>query len=310
MHKSLDFLRKEKENNNKKNILFLDIDGVLQPYSSQKRFEHNLEETIEYVCDKYNDDIYKEISKYDVGAVFYDWDEIAIGILKKILLETNSYIVIHSNWRESKDIKKMKALFKIHDLDEYVVDSCEHNGNGEKIYFIKKYIEEHKQEINNYIIIDDDDMTLDLGGNFYQTNNILTLSDYYNICWLLNKKNTYTYTIKKENDLKYIFEFYHNNKKEIIVKCDVVKLIHKGCVMCYFDCLLSENEQYIKNISTLYFYINNILLNFFYENEKDCVFFIISANRDKKYQKIAERTKRIEELSQKEILYNFSLVKK
>ena len=66
-------------------VVFLDIDGVIQPYNNQFRFDHKLNETIDYLCEKYSDNIYRQIDIYDVCAAYYDWDEIAIAIIKKIL---------------------------------------------------------------------------------------------------------------------------------------------------------------------------------------------------------------------------------
>ena len=47
MHKAIDFLRKEPVDNNKKNIIFLDIDGVIQPYNNQYRFNYDMKKTVE-----------------------------------------------------------------------------------------------------------------------------------------------------------------------------------------------------------------------------------------------------------------------
>lgn len=62
--KNLNYLRENYSkyevdfNKEKRNIIFLDIDGVLQPHSSKKRFEYAPEPLIEYLCEKTNNDIY------------------------------------------------------------------------------------------------------------------------------------------------------------------------------------------------------------------------------------------------------------
>ena len=37
-------------------IIFLDIDGVIQPYNSNKRFKINRQELVRYLSEKYNID--------------------------------------------------------------------------------------------------------------------------------------------------------------------------------------------------------------------------------------------------------------
>lgn len=60
------------------------------------------------------------IHYYDIGAVYYDWDDKAIQLLKDCLDEASAKIVISSGWRDFNNEEKLKALFKIHDLDSYI----------------------------------------------------------------------------------------------------------------------------------------------------------------------------------------------
>lgn len=83
----------------KRNIIFLDIDGVLQPYNQRERFDHDLDKLVDYLCDKYNDPIYGEMDKYDVGAAYYDWDDVAVGILTKLIrVSTQEDCIIADNY--------------------------------------------------------------------------------------------------------------------------------------------------------------------------------------------------------------------
>ncbi len=59
-------------------VIFLDIDGVLQPCLSQKSFDHDLSETREMVARETGNSKYLQLDKYDVGAVYYDWSEKAV----------------------------------------------------------------------------------------------------------------------------------------------------------------------------------------------------------------------------------------
>lgn len=53
-------------------VIFLDIDGVLQPLMSQTRFKHNLEELCVQLAHTYQNDEYLNMDRYDLGAVYYD----------------------------------------------------------------------------------------------------------------------------------------------------------------------------------------------------------------------------------------------
>ncbi|WP_286077498.1 HAD domain-containing protein, partial [Thomasclavelia cocleata] len=147
-----EFLLKDNEKivNHKKNIIFLDIDGVIQPYNNTNRFKHDLDGTVNFLTNKYRDTSYKKMDKYDVCAAFYDWDEIGLGILKKALYKCNAYIVLHSGWREYMSLIEAKALFRLYDLEQELINICD-KGTKEKV--IKKYLEENKNEIDKYIVI-------------------------------------------------------------------------------------------------------------------------------------------------------------
>ncbi len=99
------------------NIVFLDIEGVLQPHFSNYGFNAN-KKIIETLSNKYNID-YHQYDFYDVAAVYYDWDEQSICRLKYILDKTNSKIIISSNWRSNIYPNKMRDLLTIQGLGNY-----------------------------------------------------------------------------------------------------------------------------------------------------------------------------------------------
>ena len=68
----------------RRTVIFLDIDGVLQPPSSQKRFKHDLEELRRSLADRFDDEIYLGMDKYDLGAVYFDWDSEAVERLHSL----------------------------------------------------------------------------------------------------------------------------------------------------------------------------------------------------------------------------------
>gem|GEM_PF-7095938 len=159
----------------KKNIIFLDIDGVIQAYDQRECFDHDLDKLVDYLCDKYNDPIYREMDKYDVGAAYYDWDDVAVGILTKLIRVTASYVVIHSDWRMANNLVKLKALFRLYNLDDYVIGLCPQD-DKEKVIF--EYIEKNQSWIHRYVVIDDAEMITEFGHCFVKTSNIIDMDNY------------------------------------------------------------------------------------------------------------------------------------
>lgn len=117
-------------------VVFLDIDGVLQPHANKNRFQH-INEIDAIVGDlnekfpQYADwqQFTEKAGQYDITAVMYDWDQGAVDRLRHVLDTTGAKIVLSTDWRY-KDTPMMKALLALHGLDKYLVGST---------YFIKDY---------------------------------------------------------------------------------------------------------------------------------------------------------------------------
>ena len=172
-------------------VIFLDIDGVLQPYNSRNRFNNDLEALKQKLSQKYNTD-YSIYDSYDVGACYYDWDKNAVERIKLIVKETGAKIVISSDWRSEELKNKMKDFLKIWDMEQYWIGDTETAFDGEKVTMqeiykyiniitpnlsyreieIIDYVYNHK-DITNYVVLDDMDFSEILKQHFVKTRNLI-----------------------------------------------------------------------------------------------------------------------------------------
>lgn len=143
-----------KKQKHRKPIVFLDIDGVLQPTDSQKRFDHDLEKLQEEYAEK--DEGYRTLCRYDIAAVLYDWDQAAVENLRRLLEETEAEIVVSSDWRSHDTPHKMPLLLRIHDLEKYYAGQTVASSlyAGYRAGEIFEYLLEHP-DISRFVILDD-----------------------------------------------------------------------------------------------------------------------------------------------------------
>ncbi len=160
------------------NVVFLDIDGVLQPYNSCYRFDNLSNNQILELSKKWNVD-YSKYGIDEVSAAYYDWEEQAICRLKHILKETNSKIIVSSDWRSKEQPYKMRDLLAIHYLADYWYGDNAILGVGFGGAEVRaKEIEDslNKYPIDNFVVLDD----MPELGCYFPDNSVIT-SNYISL---------------------------------------------------------------------------------------------------------------------------------
>ncbi|MDR2578385.1 MAG: hypothetical protein LBC70_06200 [Chitinispirillales bacterium] len=165
--------------------LFLDIDGVIQQPSSQRRFDYVNDEAVmdqlyKELEDKFNVN-YREFDKYDVTATYYDWNKGAVEEIRRILDVTGAKIVVSSDWRIGRMGFYLPFLLRIHDFQKYLhgYTPIYHGyGSGPKrpeyenisrtrSVEILEYIRAHPH-IKKWVAVDDINMSKDIPENFVE----------------------------------------------------------------------------------------------------------------------------------------------
>ena len=147
-------IRKEKKAG--RTVIFVDIDGVLQPAGNQRRFRYDLDALKRELADELENDAYLEHDKYDLGAIRYDWDTGAVERLRKLCEDFGAQIVVSSDWRIGKPVATLKEYFHIHGLGSHVRDKTTDKQGPlrDRAGEIREYLDTHR-EIERFVIVDD-----------------------------------------------------------------------------------------------------------------------------------------------------------
>lgn len=162
-------------------IVFLDIDGVLQPTWSQNRFKHideigDVARQLEAQNPDYEYYAYvtagqgphgapysEDIRKFNLAAVYFDWSKSAVAYLTEILKESDAKIVISSDWRDEGEYA-IRLFLAVYGLDKYYYDLVDGSFTQPSLprqeqvqkYFNSihpegKYVDSRASEIRDYL---------------------------------------------------------------------------------------------------------------------------------------------------------------
>lgn len=134
-------------------VIFLDIDGVLnsmQYWESIQDKEENLTE------------------------MESELDPQCLRNLKQIVDETKAKIVITSTWKRINKINRFKKYVPQYGLYVYDQTPCHPDGGGHRGDEIRQYLQEHKNEIEKFILLDDEEFP-----DFNELTNYLVKTNFF-----------------------------------------------------------------------------------------------------------------------------------
>lgn len=126
------------------NIIFLDIDGVLNSIDSALAFR--------------NDEHLFLLNRKE------SLDPVSVGLLQHLCEETDAKIVISSTWRHLFTIDEFKGIFASYGWEDFPITGCTttdriHPSSSKRGYEIQHWLNNNAWK--NYIILDDDSDMLD-----------------------------------------------------------------------------------------------------------------------------------------------------
>ncbi|MDR2353186.1 MAG: hypothetical protein LBF22_08505 [Deltaproteobacteria bacterium] len=139
-----------------KKVLFLDIDGVLCPHKD-RRDSYQIEDSdLPAFYEKFKTLFNIDYSKYKDRVfieVYYDWDKKSIALLKDVLNDTGTKIILSSEWRIC-GFQMMYDYFTLHGLQEYYIGDTRYLDYSSLELLEKKYNKMYNANINDFRTIE------------------------------------------------------------------------------------------------------------------------------------------------------------
>lgn len=157
----------------KENIIFLDIDGVLNGYNKWNLLGWNI------VCLTKSKKLKHWYTKLTDPAGVH---KRKVKLLAKIVRATNAKVVMSSSWRfgwwgtpyenQFEDQKKLTDLLNKYNIE--VIDITPRSSDGRRDKEIKEWLENHKNIVKRFVILDDEryDLECFVGSHLVQTSSV------------------------------------------------------------------------------------------------------------------------------------------
>ncbi len=154
-------------------ILFLDIDGVINPHNYASYPQENKLQPYIFSLLKRNPNI-RRLPSFTVDQVAHFFDRQACLFIQKLIKEFNCKLVISSSWRCVFNNQQLKAVLDLQDLGFAFMDTTDTLSS--RPAEIKDYI--YKHSIERYLVIDDFNMESSFHEHFILTKNLFTEANY------------------------------------------------------------------------------------------------------------------------------------
>ena len=142
-------------------VIFLDIDGVLAPKERIQTYTM-IEQLNKKLAYKKEYDRIEALPNNLVNQIYHHFDAESCRMILKLCESFDAKIVLTSTWRLFFSLEQLKAILNIFDLGDMVIGCTD--PDVPRYRMIQNYIEAH--QINNYIVIDDLNMSRQFPSHF------------------------------------------------------------------------------------------------------------------------------------------------
>lgn len=156
-----------------KPILFLDFDGVINPFVPRLFDVDDPDLCTKLAKEKGNPEI-ETLGLRFVTQIYHGFDPMACWYIRQLCEEFDAQIIVSSSWRLTFTLTQLKAILDIHDLGHYVLDATPIL--DARAQEIQTSIQQYR--IKNYLVIDDFNMEIVFGKRMIHTQRVFTQEDF------------------------------------------------------------------------------------------------------------------------------------